>query len=160
MKYLHHFDLDSISNVIGRFGLELSLVESDCDIPYSYWGAPEAGRIINTIYARQDTPMHSLLHETCHFVCMSKSHHSNDSIDAGGGTEEENATCYLQLLLSDFVNGFSRAQHMQDMDDWGYSFRLGSAKAWFMQDAEDTKKWLQHHKIIQRDNCVSWKLRE
>ena len=28
------------------------------------------------------------------------------------------------------------------MDDWGYSFRLGSTRAWFEQDAGDARLWL------------------
>jgi len=28
------------------------------------------------------------------------------------------------------------------MDAWGYSFRLGSAQAWFEQDAEDARSFL------------------
>ena len=31
---------------------------------------------------------------------------------------------------------------MRDMDDWGYSFRLGSTEAWFEADAEDARAWL------------------
>jgi hypothetical protein len=32
---------------------------------------------------------------------------------------------------------------MQDMDAWGYSFRLGSTAAWFEADAEDARDWLR-----------------
>ena len=76
-----------------------------------------------------------------------------------GGTEEENATCYLQILLADHIAGFCRSQQMQDMDHWGYSFRLGSAAAWFHHDAEDAKNWLVMHKIIAVNNKITWKLR-
>jgi len=31
---------------------------------------------------------------------------------------------------------------MADMDAWGYTFRLGSARAWFEHDAEDARAWL------------------
>jgi hypothetical protein len=31
---------------------------------------------------------------------------------------------------------------MRDMDVWGYTFRLGSAKQWFEQDADDAYLWL------------------
>jgi hypothetical protein len=34
------------------------------------------------------------------------------------------------------------------MDEWGYTFRLGSAGAWFEQDAEDTRAWLVLHGLI------------
>ncbi len=27
----------------------------------------------------------------------------------------------------------------RDMDEWGYSFRLGSAANWFAEDAEDAR---------------------
>ncbi len=37
---------------------------------------------------------------------------------------------------------------LSDMDAWGYSFRLGSAKAWFEEDAEDAEQWLLKHQII------------
>jgi len=28
------------------------------------------------------------------------------------------------------------------MDAWGYSFRLGSARRWFFEDADDARGWL------------------
>ena len=31
---------------------------------------------------------------------------------------------------------------MADMDAWGYTFRLGSAHAWFEHDAEDAREFL------------------
>jgi hypothetical protein len=33
------------------------------------------------------------------------------------------------------------------MDEWGYTFRLGSAAAWFEHDAEDARLWLQQHGV-------------
>ena len=38
-------------------------------------------------------------------------------------------------------NGIDRA--FADMDAWGYTFRLGSARAWFERDAEDAAAFLQ-----------------
>jgi hypothetical protein len=32
---------------------------------------------------------------------------------------------------------------MADMDAWGYSFRLGSTRAWFEHDADDARVFLQ-----------------
>jgi len=32
---------------------------------------------------------------------------------------------------------------MSDMDAWGYTFRLGSALAWFEHDADDARAWLR-----------------
>ena len=35
-----------------------------------------------------------------------------------------------------------RERMFSDMDRWGYSFRLGSARAWFNEDAEDAISFL------------------
>ena len=37
---------------------------------------------------------------------------------------------------------------MQDMDSWGYSFRLGNTRRWFEEDADDAKAWLLKHDLI------------
>jgi hypothetical protein len=68
--------------------------------------------------------------------------------DAGGDFEEENAVCYLQILLADHIPGFGRGRCMDDMDTWGYTFRLGSAKQWFEQDAEDAQQWLEERDLL------------
>jgi len=67
--------------------------------------------------------------------------------DAGGTMMEENAVCYLQILLAGELSSVGRARMMTDMDSWGYSFRLGSTQAWFEQDAEDALAYLQAHSI-------------
>jgi len=41
-----------------------------------------------------------------------------------------------------------RARMLRDMDAWGYTFRLGSARAWFEQDATDARRWLRRHGLI------------
>jgi hypothetical protein len=68
--------------------------------------------------------------------------------DAGGDDDEESAVCYLQVLLADELPGVGRARLMQDMDAWGYSFRLGSTRAWFEADAVDARQWLHRCGII------------
>ncbi len=45
--------------------------------------------------------------------------------------------------MADQLPGVGRDRLMQDMDAWGYSFRLGSTRAWFEGDAEDARQWLQ-----------------
>lgn len=159
MVRLQDLKITEIQAVLDLYGLQLNSLSMDIDIPYSYWGAPEAGRKSNQLFTRDDTPLHSLLHETCHFVCMPQNQRNSDDPDAAGSTAEENATCYLQLLLSDHVARYSRTQQMNDMDEWGYSFRLGSAYAWFQSDAEDAKDWLVLHRIIDLNNNITWKLR-
>jgi hypothetical protein len=80
--------------------------------------------------------------------------------DAGGDYDEENAVCYLQLLLSDRLPGVGRERLCRDMDAWGYSFRLGSAAAWLRDDAEDARDWLRRHALIDAADAPTWCLRE
>lgn len=110
-------DTKSIYPVLNHYGLALHQVAKRSEIPYSFWGSPEAGRRKNQLYVCFDTPVHSILHETCHFICMPKMRRFLDNIDAAGDIMEENSTCYLQILLSDHIEGFHRTLHMADMDD-------------------------------------------
>ena len=43
------------------------------------------------------------------------------------------------VLLADQLAGYDRERMMNDMDAWGYSFRLGSTQAWVERDAEDAR---------------------
>ena len=129
-------------------------------IPGSFWGESEAGLLADRVLARADTPLHSVLHEACHYVCMSEDRRCGLDTDAGGDYDEENAVCYLQILLADQLDGVGRARLMSDMDAWGYSFRLGSARAWFEGDAEDARDWLQHHGVIDADGWPTGRLRK
>ena len=72
---------------------------------------------------------------------------------------EESAVCYLQLLLAGELPQCGRARAFQDMDDWGYSFRLGSSQAWFERDAEDARLWLLAEGILGSDGRPTWQLR-
>ena len=152
-------DTGQVRTVLARFGLELSLVPPAADIPGSYWGEREAGLRGDRLYVRMDTPMHSVLHEACHYICMDLTRRAALERDAGGDCDEENAVCYLQILLADHIEGCSRERLCADMDAWGYTFRLGSAKAWFEQDADDARAWLEVHGLLRRED-VTWRLRE
>ncbi len=123
--------------LLQRFGLRMELGPADQPIPGSFWGDEEAGLEGSTLVLRPDTPLHSVLHEACHFICMDQDRRRSLDTNAGGDYDEENAVCYLQILLADEIPGFGRDRMMADMDAWGYTFRLGSARAWFEQDAED-----------------------
>jgi hypothetical protein len=146
--------------LLDRYGLELTLVPMEEKLPGSYWGESEAGLHGRKLFAHLDTPLHSVLHETCHYVCVTPERRVGIDTDAGGDFTEENGVCYLQILLADFVPRFGRDRMMLDMDAWGYTFRLGSARAWFEEDAEDARSWLVLHALITNDSQPSWKLRE
>ena len=79
--------------------------------------------------------------------------------DAGGGDLEEAAVCYLQVLLADHIDGLGRERLMQDMDSWGYSFRLGSTQRWFEEDAEDARAWLITQGLLGKHDGVAYRLR-
>jgi hypothetical protein len=134
--------------LLARHGLHLQRVAASEPIPGSFWGDEEAGIIGNTVYARDDTPVHSLLHEAGHLIVLPPKRRLDVHTDATDSIEEEDATCYLQIVLADQLPGVGRARLMADMDAWGYSFRLGSARAWFEQDAGEALKFLQERGLI------------
>ncbi len=80
-------------------------------------------------------------------------------MDAGGDCAEENAVCYLQILLADRVPGCGRAGMWADMDAWGYSFRLGSARAWLEQEADDARAWLRREGITDERGALTGRCR-
>ena len=141
----------AIRGLTARYGTELVECASSETLPGSYWGDSEAGLRGNALFVRADTPLHSLLHELGHFICMSPERRAGLDRDAGGDDAEECAVCYLQIVLADEIPGFGRAQMLKDMDAWGYTFRLGSSRAWFEDDAADACIWLRRHGVIDGD---------
>lgn len=141
-------NLDAARALLAGHGLELTLVADGAAIPGSYWGAPEAGLIGTTVHVRRDTPVHSLLHEACHLIVKPAEARDAVHTDASESVAEEDATCYLQIVLGDRLPGVGRERVMADMDAWGYSFRLGSARAWFERDAEDARAWLRERGLL------------
>jgi hypothetical protein len=139
--------------------MEIVWIAPGIPIPGSHWGDPEAGLIGNRLYLRHDTPIHSALHEACHYICMDAERRANLDTDAGGDYAEEDGVCYLQILLAGKMPDFGRNRMLADMDAWGYSFRLGSARAWFEQDAEDAKQWLLKQQLLEETGEPSWRLR-
>jgi len=145
--------------LLGRFSIQLHLVEDSEKVPGSWFGDPEAGIINNHLYVRNDTPVHSALHESSHYICMSPDRRKNLHTNAGGDYDEENAVCYLSILLSEFINDFGCERMLKDMDEWGYTFRLGSSKAWFEDDSQDTLDWLLKYNLIDKNNKPNWLVR-
>jgi hypothetical protein len=145
--------------LLDRYALQLTLVAPDEVIPGSYWGEREAGLIGSKIYVRLDTPLHSVLHEAGHFVCMTAERRAGLDTDAGGNDAEENAVCYLQILWSELLPNVGRECICRDMDEWGYTFRFGSAARWFAEDAEDARQWLIQHGLIDSAGQITFAVR-
>ena len=157
---LTDLDVAVLREMLSRYRLHLDVVALDTPIPGSFWGDREAGLIGDHLQARPDTPAHSILHETCHYICMDQQRRGGLHTNAGGDYTEENAVCYLQILLADYLPGVGRARLMRDMDAWGYSFRLGSTARWFAEDAEDARTWLLRHDLIDVTANPLWRLRK
>ena len=131
--------------LLASHGLQLHFVDDAAPIPGSFWGEPEAGVIAHNVYVRGDTPVHSMLHEACHLIVLPEEKRALVDTDATDSVAEEDATCYLQIVLAERLAGVGSARLMADMDAWGYTYRLGSTRAWFEQDAEDARAWLLEH---------------
>jgi hypothetical protein len=156
---LNAIDRVAVALLLARYGLTLTLAASGEAIPGSYWGDSEAGLRGDTLFARLDTPLHSVLHEAGHYVCMSPERRAGLDRDAGGDDIEESAVCYLQVLFADELPHIGRERLFTDMDAWGYSFRLGNTRAWFEGDAQDARAWLSLHGIIDADGLLTGVLR-
>lgn len=148
-----------LAALLEQYGLELVLQQPDEAITGSFWGDAEAGVVGRSVFVRLDTPVHSFLHETCHVVCMDDARRDGLDRDAGGDDLEEAAVCYLQVLLADRIAGAGRERIMDDMDAWGYSFRLGDTRSWFGSDAEDARQFLLDHGLIDDQDEPTLRLR-
>ena len=149
----------SLQGLLERYGLNLVVQPADQAITGSFWGDSEAGIVASDVYVRPDTPVHSLLHETCHTICMDEARRAGLDRDAGGDDLEEAAVCFLQILLADEIDGVGRERLMRDMDAWGYSFRLGRTRAWFQDDAGAAAGWLRQHGLIDAADSPTFALR-
>jgi len=152
-------DAAEVTTLIAAYGARLIAVPAGELIPGSYWGETEAGLIANAVYARADTPVHSLLHELCHYVCMDEARRTALATDAGGSDEEECGVCYLEVLLAARLTGFGAERCLADMDAWGYSFREGAARAWFDGDGCEARAWLLMHGLIDAAGQPTWRTR-
>ncbi len=161
-RVLRYADISAqgLENLLHRYGMKICCRVGDQTIPGSFWGDSEAGLVADEVHVRPDTPVHSILHEACHYICMDSARRSGLHTDAGGDYDEENGVCYLQILLADELAEMGRSRMWADMDAWGYSFRLGSAQAWFAHDAEDAQAWLISHGLIDATCQPTWLLRQ
>lgn len=155
MLLLGAVDRIAVAALLDRYGLTLALAAPDEVIPGSYWGETEAGLRGDRLYARLDTPVHSVLHEAGHYICMTPERRAGLDRDAGGDDLEESAVCYVQVLLAGELQGMGLQRAFSDMDAWGYSFRLASTRAWFESDAEDARRWLRRHGVTDGDDRLT-----
>jgi len=151
---------NELQDLLSPYRITVNFVAIDAPLPGSYWGDPEAGLIGEQLYIRPTTPVQSALHEACHYICMDETRRRVLDTDAGGGYDEENSVCYLQILLAKQLTSMGAARMMQDMDQWGYTFRLGSAKKWFEEDAQDARNWLIEHQLLDKSGQPSGYLRD
>jgi len=152
-------DPTDINRFLARFGLTAEWIAEGASITASFWGDPEAGIAGHCVFIRGDTPVHSMLHEVCHIICMSSERRKRLDRDAGGDDLEESAVCYLQIVLADYLPRVGRQRLMLDMDAWGYSFRLGSTERWFIEDADDAEAWLKAEGLLSPTNEPEFCLR-
>ena len=157
---LADIDASALTGLLAKFNLQLIRCNDAEPIPGSYWGDDEAGLIADRVYARADTPLHSILHEACHYICLTPARRRLLDTDAGSDDAEENAVCYLQVLLADRLASMGKARMFADMDAWGYSFRLGSSQAWFEADADDALQWLIRQELVDQHAQLLWRLRD
>ena len=134
--------IGAVAALFAPAGLRVLHVAPGAAIPGSHWGEPEAGLVASALHVRDDTPVHSAFHEAGHWLLMGAARRATVHTDAGGCADEENAVCLLQLVLADALPPMDFARMGDDMDAWGYSFRLGSTRAWYECDADDARRAL------------------
>lgn len=156
---VHQADHAALAALWARYQLRVVALPDGQPLPGSYWGEDEAGLVGDQLFIRPQTPIHSAFHEACHYLCMDAARRQGLHTDAGGDFAEENGVCYLQILLADALPPMSRARMCQDMDAWGYTFRLGSAQAWFERDADDARDWLITHGLLDGHSRPTWRKR-
>ncbi len=150
----------AVGTLLAGYGLELAAVADGTPIPFSYHGESEAGLEGRRVWVRADTPLHSVLHEACHALCMDGARRAALARDAGGDFDEENAVCCLQILLADELPGVGAARLLEDMDRWGYTFRLGTARRWFESEADDARQWLVQHGLLDDAGRLTGRVRD
>ena len=148
MLTLADIGFDAPAALLARHGLQLVRIADGEAIPGSYWGECEAGLVGERVHARADTPVHSLLHEAAHLIVLPPERRAAVHTDASDSIEEEDAVCVLQALLGDDLPGVGRNRVLADMDTWGYTFRLGSARAYFERDSDSAWQWLAERGLV------------
>jgi hypothetical protein len=159
VRLVRDLPLTALNSLLAQYNLTLLVQDDDEAITGSFWGDSEAGIVGQRVFVRTDTPIHSLLHETCHVICMTNERRESLDRDAGGDDLEEAAVCYLQIILAAHLETVGSEELMRDMDSWGYSFRLGKTRSWFENDAQDARHWLEQHGLLSDSGQPTFALR-
>ena len=137
---------DAVAALLAGWGLELGVVADGAPIPFSYHGEPEAGLEERRVWVRADTPLHSVLHEACHALCMDGARRGALARDAGGDFRRGKR----RLLPADPARR-PAARRGRGAAARGHgslgATRSGSARArrWFESEADDARRWLVQH---------------
>ena len=134
--------------LLDAMGLEFRLVAPEEVIPGSFWGEREAGLIGSSLYARLDTPLHSVLHEGAHFICMTPERRAGLDTDAGGDDAEENAVCYLQIVLARILPTSAGNGCAATWMNGAIPFAWAAPRAGSREDADDARDWLIDHGLL------------
>lgn len=154
VQLMAEIDNAALAALLHIYGLKTEILAPDAEIPGSFWGAPEAGLVKDTLYIRPDTPVHSALHEASHWICMDEARRHQLHTDAGGTVQEECAVNYLQILLAERLSDVGREQMLKDMTAWEYSYREGSVYAWLAGDGQEALQWLNDYGIAEGETLT------
>mgnify|MGYP007055812126 FL=1 len=69
VQLMAEIDNAALAALLHIYGLKTEILAPDAEIPGSFWGAPEAGSVQDTLHIRPATPVHSALHEASRWIC-------------------------------------------------------------------------------------------
>ena len=157
MLRINGIDRVALAMLLARYGLELTLVAPQEVIPGSYWGDSEAGLIGHRIHARLDTPLHSVLHEAAHSICMTPERRAGLDTDAGGDDAGG-----VRRVLSAGAAGRCAAGGRAASGCSATWTSGATASGWAAQqpgsnqDADDARAWLVKHGVLDAQCRVTY----
>ena len=160
MLLLSTTDRRAVTRLLAGYGLDLRLVAAAEPIPGSYWGESEAGLHGSMLFARLDTPLHSILHEAAHYICMTPERRAGLYRDAGGDDAEESAVCYLQILLADGWPSRARADLSRIWIGGATVFVWGPPGPGSSRMPRDARSWLIERGLIDEGSRPTGVLRD
>ena len=108
-----------------------------------------------TVYARADTPVHSLLHEAGHLIVLPPERRAARAYRRHRfGRRRRRGLRAAGRCSATRCRASAATRVLADMDAWGYTFRLGSARAYVEHDAADAWRWLREHGLVDAGGCA------